>query len=249
MSAARSRRIAALVAALSVLVLPGTGREAAGAADSPQTSTASLRICTGCAQSGGTLSRYHYVILNASDAPLLPALKAQNPGLKALVYKNLSFTVTYGCSGGVDLPYQTTGVGYCDANANHPDWFLTDPSGARINSAPFPQAWMMDVGNAGYQSKWLSNVLADVRAGGWDGVFMDDTNADMGFHLNGRTIARYPTGADWRAARGEAAGISQRARGGEQPGAGMAGGASGAAPGDGGAGAAVRRRADDRPAE
>ena len=35
---------------------------------------------------------------------------------------------------------------------------------------------MMDVGNAAYQAKWLSNVLADARSGGWDGVFMDDTN-------------------------------------------------------------------------
>ena len=58
----------------------------------------------------------------------------------------------------------------------------------------------MDVGNPGYQAAWLSNVLADLRAGGWDGVFMDDTNADMGWHLGGRTIARYPTSAAWRAA-------------------------------------------------
>ena len=74
------------------------------------------------------------MILNSWDAPLLPALKAANPNLKALVYKNLSFTVSYGCSGGVDLPYQSTGVGYCDANSNHPDWFLTSPAGGRLNS-------------------------------------------------------------------------------------------------------------------
>ena len=29
---------------------------------------------------------------------------------------------------------------------------------------------------------------------------MDDTNADMGWHLSGRTIAKYPTAAAWRAA-------------------------------------------------
>ena len=59
---------------------------------------------------------------------------------------------------------------------------------------------MMDVGNPGYQAAWLSNVLSGLRAGGWDGVFMDDTNADMGWHLGGRTIARYPTAAAWRSA-------------------------------------------------
>ena len=120
--------------------------------------------------------------------------------MKALVYKNLTFTVSYGCRNGVDDPYQSTGVGYCDAGKNHPDWFLTDGSNARLNSNYFPQAWAMDVGNPGYQAQWLSNVLSDVRSGGWDGVFMDDTNTDMSWHLANRTIAKYPTGAAWRAA-------------------------------------------------
>ena len=196
-----SRRLVTAAAALALLALPGTVREqSAHAAGSPQASIAALRICTGCAQSGGDLSRYKYVILNSWDAPMLPALRAHNPGLRALVYKNLTFTVSYGCQGGVDLPYQTTGVGYCDADQHHPEWFLTDPTGDRLNSAGYPQAWMMDVGSPSYQAKWLSNVLADVRAGGWDGVFMDDTDADMGWHLAGRTIARYPTSASWRAA-------------------------------------------------
>ena len=75
-----------------------------------------MRICTGCAASGGDLSRYGYVVLNSWDAPLLPALKAANPGLKALVYKNLSFTMSYSCSGGVDNRYLSAGVGYCDAD-------------------------------------------------------------------------------------------------------------------------------------
>jgi hypothetical protein len=195
---AGSRRLLLAVTVLALFVLPGT-ISVAHAASAPG-NIAALRICSGCAQAGGDLSRYRYVILNSWDAPLLPSLKAANPNLKALVYKNLSFTASYGCSGGVDLPYQTTGVGYCDAGSHHPDWFLTDPSGARLNSAGYPSAWMMDVGDPAYQAKWLSNVLADARSGGWDGVFMDDTDADMGWHLNGRTIAKYPTSAAWRAA-------------------------------------------------
>jgi hypothetical protein len=188
-------RLLLLTAVLAALLAPSTARAATGAGG-----IGALRICTGCAHSGGDLSRYRYVVLNSWDAPLLPALKAANPGLKALVYKNLSFTMSYGCSGGTDLPYQTTGVGYCWAGSQHPEWFLTDPSGARLNSSGFSQASMMDVGNPGYQAKWLSNVLADARSGGWDGVFMDDTNADMGWHLNGRTMAKYPTATAWRAA-------------------------------------------------
>jgi hypothetical protein len=178
-----------------MLLLPGTGRQLPARAAGPaQASIAALRICTGCAQSGGNLARYRYVILNSWEAPLIPALKARNPGLKALVYKDFSFTVSDGCDNG------TGGVGYCAASSGHPEWFLTDPQGRRLNSSGYPGAWMMDVGNPGYQAAWLSNVLADLRAGGWDGVFMDDTNADMSWHLGGRTIARYPTSAAWRAA-------------------------------------------------
>jgi putative glycosyl hydrolase-like family 15 (GHL15) protein len=195
-----SRRIAALAIVLSVFVFPATDRQSARAAGSSVASTAALRICSTCVQNGGNLSRYGYVILNSWDAPLLPALKAANPGLKALVYKNLSFTTSTSCANGVDQARLPAGVGYCDSNANHPDWFLTDTTGARINSVHYPQSWLMDVGNAGYQAKWLSNVLADLQVGGWDGVFMDDTDADMGYHLNGQTISRYPTGSAWRAA-------------------------------------------------
>jgi len=175
-----------------VFLLPGTGGQSPARAAAPaQPSIGALRICTGCAQAGGNLARYRYVILNSWQAPLIPALKASNPGLKALVYKDFSFTVSDGCDNG------TGGVGYCSAS---PGWFLTDPNGKRLNSAGYPNAWMMDVGNSAYQGAWLSNVLADLRSGDWDGVFMDDTNADMSWHLGGRTIARYPTAVAWRTA-------------------------------------------------
>ena len=184
-----------LAAAFLILLLPGVGKAA-----TPSSGIGAWRICTDCAESAGDLSRYRYVVLNSWDAPLLPVLKAANPGLKALVYKNLSFTMAYTCSSGTDNRYLPSGVAYCDSSRNHADWFLTDPGGSRLNSYYFQQAWMMDVGNPGYQARWLSNVLTDLRSGGWDGVMLDDTNADMGWHLHGRTIARYPTSASWRAA-------------------------------------------------
>lgn len=190
-----ARRLALFAAALSIFVFPGIAHAASATAG-----IGALRICSGCAASGGDLSRYRYVVLNSWDAPLLPVLKAANPGLKALVYKNLSFTMSNSCSGGADNAYLPSGVGYCDADRNHADWFLADGGGSRLNSYYFQQAWMMDVGNPGYQARWLSNVLTDLRSGGWDGVMLDDTNADMGWHLHGRTIARYPTSAAWRTA-------------------------------------------------
>ena len=185
-----------LVVALDGAVAHTSSAGAAGTAST----TAALRICSGCAQNGGNLSQYRYVILNSWDAPMIPALKAANPGLKTLVYKNLSFTVDYTCSNGIDNAYLTAGVGYCDANANHPDWFLQDTSGRRINSSAFTSAWLMDVGNSAYQSRWAANVAADLKAHGWDGVFVDDTDADVSWHLNGRTIAKYQSATAWQSA-------------------------------------------------
>jgi Hypothetical glycosyl hydrolase family 15 len=192
------------IVAASVLAAALTGvtiaRSAHASGSAPVPNTGALRICSNCPQTGGDLARYGYVILNSWDAPLIPALKASNPNLKVLLYKNLSFSMDYACSNGVDSAKLPSGVGYCDANANHPGWFLQDTAGGRINSAQYPSAWLMDVGNADYQSRWLANVQAEVKAEGWDGVFADDTNADMGWHLNGRTIARYPSTAAWQAA-------------------------------------------------
>jgi hypothetical protein len=198
--AARPRRLLVLAASALALVAAFSGAGNAPAAPAPAPSIGALRICSSCDTTGGDLSRYRYVILNSWDAPMLPALKAANPGLKALVYKNLSFTVSYSCSGGVDSAFMTVGVGYCDADNNHPDWFLKDTSGNRISSSGYPDAWLMDVGNPAYQSRWLQNVTADAKGGGWDGVFVDDTDASIAWHLGGRTIASYPSDSAWRAA-------------------------------------------------
>ena len=76
----------------------------------------------------------------------------------------------------------------------------------------------MDVGNPGYQAQWLSNVWSEVRSGGWDGVFMDDTNTDMSWHLGGQTMAKYPTASAWRAAtRSMLATVGARAEVGRLP--------------------------------
>jgi hypothetical protein len=58
----------------------------------------------------------------------------------------------------------------------------------------------MDVGDPGYQDAWASNVAADLRARGFDGVEIDDANWTQQSHLCGRTIARYPRNGDYASA-------------------------------------------------
>jgi Hypothetical glycosyl hydrolase family 15 len=185
------KRLAAAVATATAFLLVSV--IAAPAAEAARGSAA-LRICSGCPASGGDLSRYEYVILNSWDHGRIPALRAANPAVKVLVYKNASFAVDSVSPADQLLP---GGVNYWSAD---PSWFLLDTAGGRVNSASFPTAWMMDVGSASYKQAWLANVLADVRAHGWDGVMLDDVNERMDGHLNGRTLARYATRADWYAA-------------------------------------------------
>jgi hypothetical protein len=184
-------RIAALAAVAAALFAPAAH---AG------TGTGALRICSSCAQNAGDLSRYDYAILNAWDAYRIPALKAANPALKLLVYKNASMTVDYSVSGGVDNPFLTTGVGYAAASATHPEWFLRDTAGQRVESSGYAGAWLMDLGSRAYQDAWLQNVAAEVRAQGWDGVMVDDVNVTPRWHTGVRTLAAYPTDASYTAA-------------------------------------------------
>ena len=183
------------------LVARGLGGASPAAATTTPPTTAALRICSGCDAHGLTDgSRYSYVILHAWQAGLIPKLKAANPGLKALVYKDMAATVSYACRDGRDDAHLPARVGYCWAGANRPGWFLTDTNGRRIEFCDFAGAWQMDVGDAAYQRQWTSNVLADLKTEGWDGVMIDDANQSERWHLCGRTIAKYPTDADYSAA-------------------------------------------------
>ncbi|MEP6909245.1 MAG: putative glycoside hydrolase [Actinomycetota bacterium] len=187
----RRRTMLAFVA----LALPLVGGvQAAGGrvTTAPAPSTGALRICSGCANYLNTPGRYSYVVLHSWEAGRIPALKAANPAIKVLLYKDAAASVSYACHNGVDDAKLPAGVGYCWANANHPDWFLADTTGARIEFCDFAGAWQMDVGSAAYQQQWLDNVLADLHSAAWDGVMLDDVNQSETWHLCGRTMARYP---------------------------------------------------------
>jgi len=185
--------------ALTLLLFPAAGAQSASAAETPS-SLGILRICTNCTSFGlNRAGSYRYVLLHGWQSGLIPQLKAANPNLKVLAYKNMAASYAYACSGGVDSLYPA-GVGYCDANAHHPQWFLTDTTGARIEFCDYRGLWQMDVGNPDYQAAWEANVAADLRARGFDGVEVDDTNWNEQYHLCGRTIAKYPNNGDYGAA-------------------------------------------------
>jgi hypothetical protein len=149
----------------------------------------------------GDLSRFRYVIVNAWNHDQIARLKARNPDVKVLVYKDMSSARSYACRNGVDDELLPTGVGYCAAGARHPDWFTTDPAGNRIEWSAFPGCWQMDVGDPGYQDAWAANVLAELRRYGWDGVALDNVDVDHDdMYFPGKQMREYPTQPAYQAA-------------------------------------------------
>lgn len=133
------------------------------------------------AQLADAASRYQVVVLNAWEVRAQQRLRALNPAITVLVYKDLSSTRSYETAtahGGL-LP---TGVDHDTTGREHPDWFAVDTGGDRIEWGPYPGHWQMAVWDAGYQRAWTGAVTAEAVRDGWDGVFADNDFASLGFY-------------------------------------------------------------------
>ena len=113
------------------------------------------------------------------------------------MYVNASATYAWAQTNGADWASLPSGVGYVDATENHPDWFLRDTRGNRIEYADYADMWMMDFGSRDYQEAWLANVAREVKENGWDGRGdRRRQRATSAFIWGRRTLDRYPTAAD-----------------------------------------------------
>jgi hypothetical protein len=189
------RRIAVLAPIALALAGGIAGRSEAALAN-----VGTTRICTGCPDQAGDLSRYGYVTLHAWQYDRIKAIKAANPNVKVLVYKDMASTPDYDCHRGRDDDLLPSGMGYCWTLANHPDWFTVDQAGRRIEWDTWGGNWQMDVGLPEYQDRWAANVLSDLRRYGWDGVVVDDANVDQSGLIGGAKMREYPTQPSYEAA-------------------------------------------------
>ncbi|MFC5057014.1 putative glycoside hydrolase family 15 protein [Saccharothrix xinjiangensis] len=139
--------------------------------------------------------RRSYVVLNAWEGDLAARFKAVNPAIELFVYKDLSSTRSYACRNGVDDEHLPAGIGFCEAQRDHPEWFLLDSGGKRFEYGGYSGHWQMDVGNTAYQRAWARNVVASAKAGGFDGVFMDNALFPCDAYHEGVCPAKYPTDA------------------------------------------------------
>jgi hypothetical protein len=144
--------------------------------------------------------RRSVVLLNAWEGDLIPKLKAANPSILVFAYKDLTSTRSYACNGGVDDASIPTGVGYCDADKNHPDWFMQSPGGGRFEYSGYAGHWQMDVGNPAYQQAWINNVKTELTAKKFDGVIMDNALFACDDYHGGTCPTKYPNDDVFQAA-------------------------------------------------
>jgi Hypothetical glycosyl hydrolase family 15 len=140
-----------------------------------------------------TPHRDNYVILQAWETQRLHELKAANPSVKVLVYKNLAFS---GPGNGSDAT-ASTGVASGEAPES---WFLKNTSGKKFSSESYEWLWAMDIGSTAYQQRWYENVIGEVESKGWDGVFIDDANASIKYSYDPAKVAKYPNDAAYSTA-------------------------------------------------
>jgi hypothetical protein len=137
--------------------------------------------------------RDNYVILQAWETRRMHELKAANPNLKVLVYKELAF-------GGPGAGTDGTSASGVSASEAPESWFLKNTSGQKFTSWSYEWLWAMDIGSPAYQQRWYENVIGELEGKGWDGVFLDDANASMKYCYEPSKVAKYPTDAAYAAA-------------------------------------------------
>ena len=139
------------------------------------------------APQGEGAGQYRFIVLQESMVRILPGVRASNPGARILAYQKVGGMR----EDGGDHP--STGVQVQEADGVHEEWFLHDTAGERLTYCDYPEVWAADIGDPGYQQRWLENVRERLIRDGFDGVLMDDVNTFPGHCLGslGTPIAEY----------------------------------------------------------
>lgn len=81
---------------------------------------------------------------------------------------------------------------FCRIEQEHPDWFLLDSLGRRLEDEP--GYWLMDPGSPGYRAFWLERARQMQQAFGWRGLFLDNVEASLSkYESNLGLPSAYPT--------------------------------------------------------
>jgi len=80
---------------------------------------------------------------------------------------------------------------FCQISQMHPDWFLLDESGNRIQSRK--DSYYMDPGNEGFRAFWLQRARELQETYSWDNIFLDNVEGSRAKIVsNGGSPVNYP---------------------------------------------------------
>ena len=140
-------------------------------------------------------TRYQAIVLQSTNGNLVASLHASNPNLRILMYTDIKYSRT------TDPQGLSVCTSYPTDNASHPSWFLTDQYGHRTTSSQSSADYFMDVGNPAYQQACMSHAIALAKKYGFDGVFMDDVSAWVGWSFRpGVRVPKYSSVSSWQSA-------------------------------------------------
>jgi hypothetical protein len=144
--------------------------------------------------------RYSLIVLQASDGPLVPRLRAYNHHLRILLYEMSAYSRISDSGPWVDC------TSYAQDLVLHPNWFLLGRMGSPIGSiqkvSTPPDRFVMDVGNRAYQQACVAHAISVAKSYGFDGIMWDGLNAKLQFltaNVQPYTAA-YPNDSAWQAA-------------------------------------------------
>ncbi len=143
-----------------------------------------------------TAARSRIVVLLPWQQALMHRLKAANPHLIVLEYKDLANTSSYAPVDGVS----PDGVTYEQAVDGHPSWLLRTLDGQPIQCRGYSYLWAMNIGNRGFQQAWTDEVVHELVSQGWSGVFMDNVDPTIRYYHDPANVAQYPTDTAYAAA-------------------------------------------------
>ena len=126
--------------------------------------------------------RYAYVLVGMPDA----RRAARLPGTSLVYTSGTSIQRAW-----------STGVSYHEALGN--GWLLKDAAGSYVMNVKYG-AYVGDVGDPGYQRRFINNMSEFLRRTRLDGVFIDDVIGHPLALTGGVYPAKYPTGDAWESA-------------------------------------------------